>query len=62
MKTNSKYAQHILDTGHSYGPIQDTKKVLDFATKGALEKFRIYNISKTEDWNLSNNFVVHINM
>jgi hypothetical protein len=27
-KTTSKYAQHILDTGHSYGSIEDSLKIL----------------------------------
>lgn len=27
-KPNSKFAQHILDSKHAYGPIQDTTNVL----------------------------------
>jgi hypothetical protein len=49
-KINSKYAQHILDTQHTYGSIENTMSILHMATKGrytnTLEKFHFYNISK----------------
>jgi hypothetical protein len=49
-KNNSKYAQHIPDTGHPYGSIENTMKVLQLASKGkymnTLEKFRIFSITR----------------
>lgn len=47
-KYNSKYAQHILDTGHQYGTINQTMDILHIANKGqklnTLEKFEIYKL------------------
>jgi hypothetical protein len=47
--TSSKYAQHILDTGHTYGPIEDTLNILHQQKKGplmnTLEQFHIYKLS-----------------
>jgi hypothetical protein len=49
-KTTSRYAQHILDTGHSYGTIEDTLNILHFKKKGplmnSLEQFHIYRLGK----------------
>jgi hypothetical protein len=43
---NSKYAQHILETQHTYGPIEDTMEVLHLDGKGqkmnTWERFHIY--------------------
>jgi hypothetical protein len=53
-KTNTKYAQHILDTQHSYGSTENTMTILHMATKGryeymsTLENFHIYNIIKKD--------------
>jgi hypothetical protein len=48
--TTSRYAQHILDTGHAYGTIEDTLSILYHEKKGplmnALEQFHIYRLSK----------------
>jgi hypothetical protein len=45
-KENSTYAQHIIDTGHTYGTIQNTMEILHTTQKGkymnCLEKFHIY--------------------
>jgi hypothetical protein len=47
--TNSKYAQHILDTGHEYGNIKDTLNILHIQKKGplmnTLEQYQIYKLS-----------------
>jgi hypothetical protein len=49
-KSNSKFAQHILDTGHTYNMIDQTIKVLHIEKKGhklnTLERFEIYNLTK----------------
>jgi hypothetical protein len=48
--TNTKYAEHILDTQHTYGPITDTTDILHIEKKGRLmntwEKFYIQKLSK----------------
>jgi hypothetical protein len=45
----SKYAQHILDTGHAYGTMIDTMDIIHTAGKGhlfnTLERFYIYDLS-----------------
>jgi hypothetical protein len=45
-KDISTYAQHILNTGHSYGNIQKTMEIIQIIQKGrhmnSLEKFHIY--------------------
>jgi hypothetical protein len=45
-KTNTGYANHILNAGHTYGPIEDTLQVLGIQNKGpylnTLEIFHIY--------------------
>jgi ribosomal protein S25 len=49
-KPNSRYAQHILDTEHTYGTMQDTMEVLHVERKGpllnTLERFHIYSLWK----------------
>jgi hypothetical protein len=48
--TNTKYAEHILDTQHTYAPITDTMDILHIEKKGRLmntwEKFYIHKLSK----------------
>jgi hypothetical protein len=48
--TNTKYAEHILDTQHTYGPITDTMDTLHIEKKGRLmntwEKFYIHKLIK----------------
>jgi hypothetical protein len=43
----SKFAQHLVEQRHSFGPIQDTMQVLKFQNKGAhlntIERFHIYS-------------------
>jgi hypothetical protein len=47
---HSKYAQHILDTGHECGTIDQTMEVLHVENKGyrlnTLEKFEIYKLKQ----------------
>jgi hypothetical protein len=47
-KPNSKFAQHILDTQHTYGTIDETMDILHFGKKGpqlnTLERFYIHNL------------------
>jgi hypothetical protein len=49
-KATSRYAHHILDTGHAYGTIEDTLNILHLEKKGplmnTLEQFHIYRLSK----------------
>jgi hypothetical protein len=49
-KTTSKYAQHILETGHTYGKIEDILNILHHENKSPLmntwEQFRIYRLTK----------------
>jgi hypothetical protein len=46
----SKYAQHILETGHTYGTIEDTLNILHCEKKGpllnTLEQFHIHRLTK----------------
>jgi hypothetical protein len=48
--TNTKYAEHILETQHTYGPITDTMDILHIEKKGRLmntwEQFYIHKLSK----------------
>jgi predicted GIY-YIG superfamily endonuclease len=48
--TSSKYAQHIIETQHAYGPIEDTMEVLHLDRKGqklnTWERFYIYKLGK----------------
>jgi hypothetical protein len=43
----SKFAQHAIDEGHAFGPINEVMDVIQFAKKGrqldTLERFYIYN-------------------
>jgi hypothetical protein len=49
-KTTSKYAQHILETGHTYGKLEDTPNILLHENKGPLmnawEQFHIHRLTK----------------
>jgi hypothetical protein len=49
-KTSSRYAQHILETGHAYGTIEDTLSILHRERKGVLmntlEQFHIHKLTK----------------
>ena len=50
MHRKSKYAQHLLDEGHSFGPMEETMHIIQFARKGrmmnVLENFHIYDTTK----------------
>jgi hypothetical protein len=49
---NSKtgYSSHILNTGHTYGTIEDTMEIIKVGRKeqylNTLEKYHIYNVSR----------------
>jgi hypothetical protein len=47
---NSGYLYHILNTGHAYGSMTDTMKIIQIKKKGKhlniLEKYHTYKISK----------------
>jgi hypothetical protein len=49
-KTTSRYAQHILETGHTYGTIENTLNTLKFERKSqkmnSLEQYYIYRLTK----------------
>jgi hypothetical protein len=49
-KTTSKYAQHILETGHIYGKIEDTLNILHHENKSSImnswEQFHIHRLTK----------------
>jgi hypothetical protein len=49
-KDTSTYAQHILNTGHTYGNMQDVMEVIQIARKGrymnSMEKFHIFWYTK----------------
>jgi hypothetical protein len=53
---NSKYAQHILDTQHTYSNIHETMDILHFEKKGplinTLEQFHIYTASRKKTYTL----------
>jgi hypothetical protein len=55
----SRYAQHILDTKHAYGTIEDTLDILHIEKKGplmnTLECFHIYKLSR-EGMHLNNTY------
>jgi hypothetical protein len=48
--SNSSYCSHILKTGHQYGSITDTIKVIRIQRKGkylnTLERYHIYKVSR----------------
>jgi hypothetical protein len=72
IKTNkhtSKYAQHILDTGHTYGKMEETMDVIHTTRKGhllnTLERFYIYDLSKkklqmNDTYNPNMDLLIHI--
>jgi hypothetical protein len=47
---NTGYANHILNTGHAYGPITDTMEIITTGKKGkhlnTLERYYIYKTNK----------------
>jgi hypothetical protein len=47
------FVQHILNTGHAYGPMEDIMTILHNIGKGAhvntLERFYVYEISKRRE-------------
>ena len=47
MCRKSKYAQHLLDEGHTFGPMEEVMHVIQYARKGRmtneLENFHIYD-------------------
>jgi hypothetical protein len=49
---NSGYSNHILNTGHAYGTINDTMNIIKTAKKGrhlnTLERYHIYKLSREE--------------
>jgi hypothetical protein len=51
-RCHSKYAQHILNTGHEYDPIEQIMDILHIKNKGyilnTLEQFEIYKITKNK--------------
>jgi hypothetical protein len=48
--STSRYAQHILESQHAYGPITDTMEILHLNKKGQLmntwERFHIHRLSR----------------
>jgi hypothetical protein len=52
-KDESAYAQHILNQGHQYGPIEKIMEIIEQARKGNLmnikESYYIYKYEQTED-------------
>ena len=50
---NSKYARHLIENGHSIGPINESMTILPTINNGkmmdTLEKFHIYNITKANN-------------
>jgi hypothetical protein len=48
-KTTSKYAQHILETGHTYDTLENTLNILQFEKKSrkmnSLQQYYIYRIT-----------------
>jgi DNA-binding sugar fermentation-stimulating protein len=48
--SNTGYANHILNTGHAYGPIDNAMEIMETGKKGkclnTLEKYHIYSTSK----------------
>jgi hypothetical protein len=53
-RDTSTYAQHILDTGHTYGNMKNTTEIINIAQKGrhmnTLEKFCIYCAYRNDTW------------
>ena len=48
MRRKSKFAQHLLDEGHDFGPMEDIMDIIQFENKGRMmdtsEKFYIYEL------------------
>jgi hypothetical protein len=48
--SNTGYSNHILNTGHTYGTMQDTMDIITLGRKGkylnALERYHIFKVSK----------------
>jgi hypothetical protein len=48
--SNLRYSNHILSTGHTYGSITDTMKIMKIENKGnhlnTLEKYHIYKVGR----------------
>jgi hypothetical protein len=63
-KTTSKYAQHILETGHAYGNIEDILNILHFEKKSkkmnSLEQYYIYRLTK-ENLQLNDTYTSNYN-
>jgi len=49
MCKKSKFAQHLLDEGHDFGPMENVMDIVQYANKGrmmdTLEKFHIYELT-----------------
>jgi hypothetical protein len=49
MGRKSKFAQHLLDEGHEFGPMDDIMDIIQYASKGKLmdtiERFHIYELT-----------------
>ena len=49
MCRKSKFAQHLLDEGHDFGPMENVMDIVQYANKGrmmdTLEKFYIYELT-----------------
>jgi hypothetical protein len=62
-KETSGYARHILNSGHSYGSIDDTMGIIKIERKGkhldTLERFHIFCIFKQNKHLNDNNIDVH---
>ena len=50
MCRKSKFTQHLLDVGHTFGPMESVMDVIQYAWKGkmmdALERFHVYDITQ----------------
>jgi len=50
MCRKSKFAQHLLEEGHTFGPLESIMDVVQYARKGkmmdALERFHIYELTQ----------------
>jgi hypothetical protein len=60
--SKSGYSNHILSTGHTYGTITNTMKIVKTGKKGrhlnTLEKYRIYRISK-DNLNMNDTYITY---
>jgi hypothetical protein len=60
----SKFAQHIIDEGHSFGPMNDIMEIIHVAKKGrmldTLERFYIYSETKRGN-QLNDNLTIQSN-